>query len=706
VKAPELRRLRGWREPTEKQKDEIYDACRLEFPDDEDQREALEFKVRYSRHRMPQIRQFIEAHLKIKDVAGRIIPFILNQTQRYALAQILREGRKREAWVDPSNGKVIYRRERDVGVAGKTRIFWRELASGAEFDQVPRSVWDGMHLERAPGPVLFIVLKARQHGISTLVQALFFESIMRGDNVAVKLMSHAGESAAEILEMPGRFIDYLEIDGRPIKLPMTSRNDSEGLIHFDKPIGGKITIGTAQAKKDPGRGSTYQKGHFTEIGDWEPKAYELMTALMQVVHHVPGTVVAAESTAKGAQGWFYDQWHLAERGESDFVPIFLPWFWSEEYRRDTATASELQEIENTLDDPKFCSASEETYLLEQVYYRPGHGHVKVDYYQLAWRRWAIFNKCGGILEKFHQEYPAFPAEAFLASGRPVFDQILMHKRLQAGQPEPFFVGELAPMDWKTFLSEEDPIDWFEKWPEPERVKNRFGHLRLWEEPDRELSYGISIDTSEGVEGGDYTCIVVGEFYTGRQVAEWHGLCNPIDAARIACRLGYWYGTALIGPEKNNHGYTCITELADNCLYPNLYQRKARAKVASAATDQFGWVTNPTTRKQLFNTMRRFFLDYPELFVSRPLLLEMQGMTYNERDIEVCPRRDQHGNAGHDDRVLAFGIFLQMRDEAFRLRIVKTPEKKKRNEFDAHWEGVDDLYEAHSAIPHPYGDTDE
>ena len=596
MQTSELRRLRGWREPSSEEKDLIYEACRREYPDDPDKRDCAEFRVRFSRHRMPRVRQFIESHLRIKDVAGRIIPFILNQTQRYALAQILKEGRKREAWVDIATGLPIYQRDWEVQPDGSIEHFWRLTAEKTKLQQVPAEAWSDSNLERIPGPVLFIILKARQHGISTLVQALFFEALLRGDNVAVKLMSHAGDSAAEILEMPGRFIDHLEMDGHAIKLPISSRNESEGIINFDKPLGGKITSGTAQAKKDPGRGSTYQKGHFTEIGDWEPVAYNLMTALMQVVHHVPGTVIAAESTAKGAQGWFYDQWHLAEKGESDFVPIFLPWFWSEEYRRPNTTSAEIQDIKHTLDDPKYCVDREETWLLEQTFFRPGWGYVKVDYEQLSWRRWAIYNKCGGILEKFHQEYPAFPAQAFLASGRPVFDQIIMHRRLQQGCPRPIFQGSLKPIDWQTMLTEGDPLEWFEGHPVPELEESRFGGLRIWEYPDNDLSYGVAIDTSEGVEGGDFTSIFVGEFYTGRQVAEWHGLCNPIEAARIAARLAYWYNTALVAPEKNNHGYTCIIELADQVLYPNLYQRKARAKVGSAATDQFGWVTNPTTRK--------------------------------------------------------------------------------------------------------------
>ena len=39
---------------------------------------------------------------------------------------------------------------------------------------------------------------------------------------------------------------------------------------------------------------------------------------------------------------------------------------------------------------------------------------------MAWRRWAIKNKCQGDGDLFKQEYPATPLEAFRHAGNPVF----------------------------------------------------------------------------------------------------------------------------------------------------------------------------------------------------------------------------------------------------------------------------------------------
>jgi hypothetical protein len=43
-----------------------------------------------------------------------------------------------------------------------------------------------------------------------------------------------------------------------------------------------------------------------------------------------------------------------------------------------------------------------------------------DLEQISWRRWAIPNRCQGYVDKFHQEYPTTPEEAFISTGTPAF----------------------------------------------------------------------------------------------------------------------------------------------------------------------------------------------------------------------------------------------------------------------------------------------
>ena len=50
-----------------------------------------------------------------------------------------------------------------------------------------------------------------------------------------------------------------------------------------------------------------------------------MTGIMQCIPDTPNSMVFIESTANGVGGWFYDFWKKSERGETDYLPIFLGW---------------------------------------------------------------------------------------------------------------------------------------------------------------------------------------------------------------------------------------------------------------------------------------------------------------------------------------------------------------------------------------------
>ena len=78
----------------------------------------------------------------------------------------------------------------------------------------------------------------------------------------------------------------------------------------------------------------------------------------------------------------------AVAGENEYIPIFLPWFITPEYRRTPPGPLELRE--------------EEEKLIEKF---------RLDEEQLYWRRLKIAE--GGKL-KFQQEYPASAEEALLS----------------------------------------------------------------------------------------------------------------------------------------------------------------------------------------------------------------------------------------------------------------------------------------------------
>src|SRR5262249_40601886 len=89
-------------------------------------------------------------------------------------------------------------------------------------------------------------------------------------------------------------------------------------------------VGTAGTKA-VGRSQTVQYFHASEVG-FLPFAETHAAGVMQAVPNEPDTEIVLESTANGMGNFFHAHWQAAERGESEYEAIFIPWYWSDDYR--------------------------------------------------------------------------------------------------------------------------------------------------------------------------------------------------------------------------------------------------------------------------------------------------------------------------------------------------------------------------------------
>src|SRR5262249_59037905 len=90
-------------------------------------------------------------------------------------------------------------------------------------------------------------------------------------------------------------------------------------------------VGTAGTKA-VGRSSTIQLFHGSEVAFW-PFADTHAAGILQAVPNEDNTEIILESTANGIGNFFHQAWRDAEAGKNDYIAIFVPWFWQEEYRR-------------------------------------------------------------------------------------------------------------------------------------------------------------------------------------------------------------------------------------------------------------------------------------------------------------------------------------------------------------------------------------
>jgi hypothetical protein len=243
------------------------------------------------------------------------------------------------------------------------------------------------HAERNSGRVRVLILKARQQGCSTYVSARFYHQATHRRGQQVYILTHEQQATDNLFSMVQRFHEYCP----EIVRPHTGASSAKELA-FDVLDSG-YAIGTAGTRA-VGRSRTLQWFLGSEVAYW-PNASEHFGGILQAVPNLAGTEIILESTAAGMGNEFHTRWLQAEAGIGDFEAIFVPWHWSDEYRREVPAG--------------FAPDDEERECMEQ------HGLALE---QMVWRRAKIAELKDAAL--FRQEYPASAAEAFQFSATDSF----------------------------------------------------------------------------------------------------------------------------------------------------------------------------------------------------------------------------------------------------------------------------------------------
>lgn len=240
---------------------------------------------------------------------------------------------------------------------------------------------------RMTGKVRALILKGRQQGCSTYVGARYYHRTTWREGYKTFILTHEDQATQNLFDMVNRFHDNCPVFVRP----STSAANAKELF-FDKLDSG-YKVGTA-GTKGVGRSSTIQLFHGSEVAFW-PHAETHAAGVLQAVPDEEGTEVILESTANGVGNYFHEKWKDAEAGIGEFIAIFVPWFWQDEYRKTAGPDFTLSEDEQQ--------------------YATAYG---LDAEQMVWRR----NKIAELKDEalFKQEYPANAAEAFQMSGHDGF----------------------------------------------------------------------------------------------------------------------------------------------------------------------------------------------------------------------------------------------------------------------------------------------
>lgn len=439
-------------------------------------------------------------------------------------------------------------------------------------------------------PARVIILKARQLGFSTYSIGRGYRTTTNESATEAFLIAHDDDSTADLFERA-----RLMHDLNPNQ-PMT-RYSNKKELDFANPdrrqartnpgLMSRFRMGTA-GKMSVGRSKTIRYLHCSEVAFWKD-AKTVLLGLEQCVPRLAGTAIILESTANGVGGEFYKRWKLYSNPATRGIwrAIFFAWWREPSYS--------LPLVQGIMYPIPTCVENEAEFVEEEQFLKRQFGLTDD---QINWRRAAIVELCGNDLQRFRQEYPSTPDEAFLTSGHPVFNRARLEARrlLLEAEDERRRAGSLPPRCKRGTLVEKDRMVRF--------LPDEQGPLRVYRWPEARREYWIGIDAAQGIVSGDdpdYAACQVVERYTCEQVATYQARVEPDELARIAALLGYWYGGAYLVPESNNHGHTVI-ELLKMRNYPRLWMRQDFDVVGVEKLERYGWETNSKTRPMVVDAV--------------------------------------------------------------------------------------------------------
>jgi hypothetical protein len=456
----------------------------------------------------------------------------------------------------------------------------------------------------------FLVLKSRRTGITTLEQALSFELTSLHPHQNAITLAHDIESTKKIFEISRFFHRNL-----------TGGDDAKGSAREFRFFGGDslFWIGTAGTKSF-GRGQTLQRVHWSESAHTPGQLDEIENLLVGLTEACSHGEMVLETTANGASGLFYRMWCEASQGESNFTPIFIPWWWDEGNVVRLPDAG-LAEIEASL-------TVAERQLVD------AHG---LSLQQIAWRR----SKRVELKGKFPQEYPENDVDAFLRSGHCFFDV----NRLA-------LLSGYCKKPVRTLLG---------------------GRLTVWEEPRKGTRYVIGIDAAEGVPGGDRSAACILNYETGEQAARLWGYLRPPEFGRLVVKLGRAYGWAHLVPEVNNHGHSVLNTITLQERYPTsrIYHQLRFDHDRRKRSPKLGWETNARTRPQLLDALCESIDEDGMGIYDREFLAECRCFNLQKNG------RYEADDGEHDDLVIAWGLANYAR--LTRLSVTQMPRQVARRQ---------------------------
>ena len=417
-----------------------------------------------------------------------------------------------------------------------------------------------------------IILKARQIGASTIVRAYFtWKALMSEEPLKMGIMSYTHESAQYLHSLDKTFVE-----GLPSAMRRPLDSSTSRTIKL-KDSGAELRSFTSGMKGGGTRSYALSDLHLSEFAHYDDQQEVLSNAVSTVGE---GGQIVIETTANGPG----DKYHQMVTGcpGNGWTLFWSPWYEHVAYSKSARFG--LSNVAHMSQEERIIKSK-----------------LNLTNDQMYWRR-TMIHQMGP--DKFRQEYPSTPEEAFVATSKTWL------------QPH-----DLADIEIKGGAGKEIycvPVDDFE-----------------------DLPICLGVDVAGGT-GGDFTVITAVCLQTGQPVFHYH--CNDESPSKIAERLlgmcENWNVKRLL-IESNGMGGIVLARLRDLGLDKLLFWKDEDGK---------DWTTNKWTKIRAFEELRSRLEEGNILCMWKGLHDELASLSCGDNG--VAPRAPK---GKHDDIAMATAL---------------------------------------------------
>ena len=574
-------------------------------------------------------------------------------------------------------------------------------------------------------PMLIMILKARQLGISTVVEAIILWIALFRKGSHCVIASAEEKKSVQLSEMVWDALENLPVWMRPV---LTREDRSKG-PEFGR-NGSDISLEHGTQTKGIARGSTPVAAHVSEAAYYPNPVATIESSLFKAMHENRRTFLPLESTANKKGDWWHRFWIQNREGQATgynrCVCIFLPWYvGSDKYPtvdwlRNHPIPPNWKPMHETLKQ-----AADAKLYVHTAYFLVGGRRIPLSHYmgekwempveQMWWyefhyveasREDAAFKsflaECAAdertcfqskkhsvysweLLDKLKAEVDAAKYTDYALVGNGVPDKFQLRdywdhrkQRIEIAWASP--AGE--NFNWRLIPLRETPAE------EDEQLQC---YIRIWRHPEIGYSYGIGIDVGGGV-GEDYT--VADVIRKGKdmrdpdmQVAQLY--CNWISSPEVppfALALGIYYGRhmspvpeALMAPETQVATGDPISHQLSTLGYTNFhYMRRYDQRKHGGKPVRRGWATLTWSRQMMLETLKQAVEEGWLIIHSIKTLWEFEN--WESEDTDSGKAKYDHADGENDDSIFATGIgyFTQHDEETLMERIKGNIKPRKPN----------------------------